>query len=432
MTGNGISQSAQSGNSHYQELRTRKKTGGDPLKKSILIILLLCLCSKEDKTTVTFWHVMSGPLGKRLEEMVADFNSLHPEGKVKAANMGSYDALAQKLMGAVSSNSPPVIAQMYESWTDQFFKAGILYPLEEFIKNDPGFNINDFYPVFIEDNTYDSVLVSLPFNKSVPVFYYNDDIFKEYGIERFPGDWIEFRTVCEKIRTSGIWPTSWPIDVWYFSSMLNQKNGKLFDEKTRNPLFNSEKGIATLEYLVALVKDSLLYLNPGFQRQGEFLSGNVVMIPASVVSWAFMKGQTSFNMKVAPFPQGETRAIVIAGTNIGMFKQTTPQQKKLAWAFIKWFLKPENQVRWTEASFYLPTRRSTLALVSFEKFLVENDGYDKIVAQLNFARTEPKVKEWFTGRIYLNKALEEAVRLEREPKQALDKAAARLSLELEQ
>lgn len=375
---------------------------------------------------------MSGPLGKGLEGMIADFNALHPEGKVKSVNMGSYDALAQKLMGAVSSESPPVIAQMYESWTDQFWKAGVLYPLDEFIKDDPQFNLADFYPVFIEDNTYDSVLVSLPFNKSLPVFYYNADILESLGIEDFPDDWVKFRGVCEKLKSSGVWPTSWPIDVWYFSSMLSQKNGVLFNEVTMEPLFNSEEGIEVLEYIVGLVKDSLLYLNPGFQRQGEFLSSRVVMIPASIVSWIFMKGQTPFAMKVAPFPQGNMKAVVIAGTNIGMFKQTTTAQRKLAWEFIKWFLEPENQVRWTEVSFYLPTRYGTLELASFKRFLSENPGYEEIVAQLSFAKTEPKIKEWFTGRIYLNKALEEAVRLEREPRQALDKAAAKLSLELHQ
>jgi ABC-type glycerol-3-phosphate transport system substrate-binding protein len=374
---------------------------------------------------------MSGPLGKRLEQMVADFNALHPEGEVKAANMGSYDALAQKLMGAVASNSPPVIAQMYESWTDQFFTANILYPFEEFIKDDPGFDLADFYPVFIQDNTYDSILVSLPFNKSVPVFYYNDDLLKAHGIEDFPEDWIEFRSACEKLRSSNIWPTSWPIDVWYFSSMLDQQNGMLYDEAKGQPLFNSEKGVAVLQYLVDLVQDSLLYLNPGFQRQAEFLSGNVAMIPASVVSWAFMKGQTEFTIKVAPFPQAGKKAVVIAGTNIGMFRQTTPEQKQLAWEFVKWFLEPQNQMRWTEASFYLPTRRSTLELASYHAFVDENPGYDRIVAQLDYAQTEPRVKEWFTGRIYLNKALEEAIRMERTPAQALDRAAHKLSLEIE-
>lgn len=373
---------------------------------------------------------MSGPLGKRLDEMISDFNKMHPEGEVRSVHMGSYDALAQKLMGAVSSNSPPVIAQMYESWTDQFFKAKFLYPLEEFIKDDPEFTLDDFYSVFIGDNTYDSVLVTLPFNKSVPVFYYNIDLLESYGIDNFPKDWIGFRHVCELVKDSGVWPTSWPIDVWYFSTMLYQQGGSLYDEKGMMPLFNSQEGIEVLEYIVALVTDSLFYLNPGFQRQVEFLSGNVAIIPASVVSWAFMKGRPSFEMGVAPFPQGKFKATVIAGTNIGMFKKTTKGQRSLAWEFIKWFLMPENQMRWTEASYYLPTRQSTTKLNAFKKFLEDNPGYDKIVEQLYFAKTEPKVKEWFTGRIYLNAAMEEAIRLERTPKTALDLAANRFLIEI--
>lgn len=144
-----------------------------------------------------------------------------------------------------------------------------------------------------------------------------------------------------------------------------------------------------------------------------------------------MKGIPHFTMGVAPFPQDTCKAVVIAGTNIGMFKHVSEAQKKLAWEFIKWFLMPENQVRWTEASYYLPTRRSTIELPAFEKFLDENPGYDKIVEQLDFAQTEPMVKEWFTGRIYLNEAMEEAVRLERTPQEALDYAARRLAIEIQ-
>ena len=403
----------------------------------IICVCFICVslalvsgCKREEKIVVDFWHVMGGPLGKGLDEMVRDFNRLHPEGEVRSVHMGSYDVLAQKLMGAISSNTPPVIAQMYESWTDQFLEAGDLIPLERFVRAEPGFDLQDFYPVFVEDNTYDTLLVTLPFNKSVPVFYYNVDLLLEHGIESFPDDWLTFREVCERIRTSGIWPTSWPIDVWYFSTMLYQQGGLLFDEQENKPRFHSAEGIEMIEYLVALVEDSLFYLSPGFQRQDEFLSGNVAMIPASIVSWAFMKGKSAFQMGVAPFPQGRERAIVIAGTNIGMFKKATDAQKRLAWEFIKWFLEPENQVRWTEVSYYLPTRRSATQIEAFKQFIDENPEYERIVAQLEFARTEPKVKEWFTGRIYLNEAMEEAMRLERSPQKALDDAATRLLVEL--
>ena len=403
--------------------------------RKILLICVVCMlaatdCKKNDGVVVDFWHVMGGPLGRRLDEMIRDFNRLHPEGRVHSVHMGSYDVLAQKLMGAISSNSPPVLAQMYESWTDQFWEAGDLLPMAEFIRGEPEFGLEDFYPVFIEDNTFDSVLVTLPFNKSVPVFYYNVDLLRQHGVESFPPDWVEFREVCERLRTSDVWPTSWPIDVWYFSTMLYQHGGHLYDEDEQEPCFNSPQGLMVIEYLVDLVRDSLFYLSPGFQRQDEFLSGNVAMIPASVVSWAFMKGKSAFEMGVAAFPQGPQPAVVIAGTNIGMFKKSSAAQRKLAWEFIKWFLDAENQFRWTEASYYLPTRRRATETEFFKKFLDENPQYAEIIAQLEFAQTEPKVKEWFSGRIYLNEAMEEAMRLERTPQKALDDAATRLSVEL--
>jgi ABC-type glycerol-3-phosphate transport system substrate-binding protein len=394
------------------------------------ILLLPFGCTRSEKVVVDFWHVMGGPLGRRLTEMIGDFNRLHPEGEVRGVHMGSYDVLAQKLMGAISSGSPPVIAQMYESWTDQFLEAGELIPLGEFVEVTPTFNLDDFYPVFIEDNTYDTLLVTLPFNKSVPVFYYNADLLERMGVNAFPANWMDFRRACLETRKAGVWPTSWPLDVWYFSTMLYQEGGMLFDEATRQPRFNSPEGIGVIEYLVSLVKDSLFYLSPGFQRQDEFLSGNVAMIPASVVSWAFMKGKTSFSIGVAPFPHGKHRATVIAGTNIGMFRKTTKSQRELAWKFIEWFLRAENQVRWTEASYYLPTRRSATQTDAFRQFAADNPPYEEIVRQLEFARTEPKTKEWFTGRIYLNDAIEEAMRLERSPQQALDDAAQRLLVEL--
>ncbi len=396
----------------------------------VVFLLLIGGCKEEHAVVVDFWHVMGGPLGRRLTEMIDDFNKLHPEGEVCGVHMGSYDVLAQKLMGAIASNDPPVIAQMYESWTDQFLRAGELVPLTEFVRAEPAFNLEDFFPVFIEDNTYDTLLVTLPFNKSVPVFYYNTELFDAYDIDSFPADWAEFRKVCLRIKEGGVWLTSWPLDVWYFSTMLYQQGGILFDEVNRKPAFNSPEGTGVIEYLTALVRDSLFYLNPGFQRQDEFLSGNVVMIPASIVSWAFMKGKVQFEIGVAPFPQGKVQAIVIAGTNIGMFNKASRAEKELAWEFIKWFLQPENQMRWTEASYYLPTRRSVTKTEAYEKFVDDNPAYERIVAQLDFARTEPKTKEWFAGRIYLNDAIEEAMRLERNPRQALDDAAQRLLLEL--
>jgi len=51
--------------------------------------------------------------------------------------------------------------------------------------------------------------------------------------------------------------------------------------------------------------------------------------------------------------------------------------------------------------------------------------------QIILIKTEPKVKEWFTGRIYLNESMEEALRLERTPQAALANAAKKLQLDIQ-
>ena len=78
--------------------------------------------STSAKTTVTFWHAMGGESQKTLKTMVDRFESTYADVHIELVGMGNYDALAQKLMGAVAAKNPPVIAQMYENWTTQLQK----------------------------------------------------------------------------------------------------------------------------------------------------------------------------------------------------------------------------------------------------------------------------------------------------------------------
>ncbi len=402
-----------------------------------LSVLMFLGCGKKEKLEVSFWHVMAGAMGDTLDRMIDEYNQTHPEGVVKPVNMGSYDALVQKLMGAVAAGKPPVISQMYESWTDQFLQAGQLVPIAAFANNDTSFAPEKLFRIFLEDNTYDSVLVTLPFNKSVPVFYYNTDMFEAAGISQFPKTWPEFEQVCRKLSQDGnrdgtpdVWATSWAIDVWYFSTMLYQSGGRLFDESNRQVIFNSAEGAAVLAYTVGLVKSKLLYIVPGFQRQDEFLSGRIAMMPGSVSSLSFLRDRVTFRMGIAPMPIWNKKATVIAGTNIGIFSKSTPEQQKAAWGFIKWLISPGNQVRWTIASGYLPLHYDLLEEPAMLKFLEATPGYRAVIDELNFARTEPRNREWFAGRTYLGEAIEAAVRGKYSPKEALDIAAEKTNKEI--
>src|SRR5512137_3221234 len=93
-------------------------------RKALLVlamaIVLVGGCRRtSSKTTITFWHAMGGETQKTLKAMVDRFESTHANIHIELVGMGNYDALSQKLMGAVAAKNPPIIAQMYENWTTQ-------------------------------------------------------------------------------------------------------------------------------------------------------------------------------------------------------------------------------------------------------------------------------------------------------------------------
>lgn len=415
--------------------------------KRIYLLTLICIllvsfsCKKAiSKTEITFWHAMGGPLGKALENMVLDFEKANPDIKVTLVGMGDYSALAQKLMGAISVDNPPTIAQVYESWTTQFYAQNQIFPLDSFVYGRSGLTqdeINDMYAVFAENNKWDGKFLTFPFNKSVPVYFYNIAMFDSNGIKEFPKTWDGFRTAVKqitKVSSKGgkpeIYGTGGGVNSWLFGCMLYQKGGQLLDETKKKAMFNSQTGVQSLQYMIDLIyRDSSANFTSGYEPQNDFLSGKLGTIYGTIVSWAFMKDKMSFPIGIAPLPSWDKNAVLSYGTNICLFRKSTPQQKEAAWRFIKWFTRPKQQARWASETFYVPVCKQALNEPSYAKLLGEVKGLKEAVEQLNYATFEPRGEEWFAGRRYLGDAMEEALRLKTPPQKSLDNAAIKLEKE---
>jgi len=384
---------------------------------------------------------MGGPLGKTLDALIADFEKENPNIKIKSVGMGDYGALAQKLMGAIAVQNPPTIAQVYESWTTQFYQQDQILPIDSLVQGPNGLtkaDLADIFPVFIEDNTWDGRLLTFPFNKSVPVYFYNVKMFEQNGIKEFPKTWEEFRTVCKKLTKDSngdgikdIWGTGGGINSWLFGCMLLQKGGSFLDEKTKQVLFNSLAGVNALQFLIDLIhKDSCSNFVLGYEPQNDFLAQKLALIWGTSVSWAFMRDKMTFDIGLAPIPKWDKPAVLSYGTNIAIFRKAKAEEIAAAWKFIKWFTNTKNQARWAAATFYCPIRRSCLQEPVMQNLLREIKGLNETLTQLDYATFEPRGEEWFAGRRYLGEALEAAMRLMQTPKKALDEAAKRLEKEL--
>ncbi len=383
-----------------------------------------------------FWHAMGGESQKTLKEMVAKFEKENADIHIELVGMGNYDALAQKLLGAVAVQSPPTIAQMYENWTTQLYTTGELEFLEDFIKGPNGLKeeeLADIYPALLENNRWDGKLLTLPFNKSVPVYYYNVDLLKVAGYDSFPQTWSEFHKMCRRVLRRNkrgeveVWATANGTDIWIFGSMLYQRGGRFLDQEDGKPEFNSLFGVEVLQFQVDLIhKDTVQTITTGRNPMDDFLNGKIVSLTGSSTWRAPIVDKESFTVGMAPIPCWDTtKAAIVYGTNIGMFKKASGKEKEAAWRFIKWFISPENQVEWSLGTWYVPIHRQCLNDPRIKERLEKTPGLRSAYGQMEYAVFEPRGLKWLAGRKALVEELEAATLGSKTPKQALDEAARR-------
>ncbi len=395
------------------------------MKKLFLLLLVPAIaisgCGKSKPSQLTFWHVMGGPLGKTLDAMAGDFKK---EGgaAVIMVNMGSYSALSQKLMASMAAGNTPVLAQSYESWTSQLLEAKTsgngVQPFQDFLDGKDGLDsadLADFFPVMLAECTRDGKLVSMPFNKSVPVYYYNRDLFRQAGLDpdRFPETWDEFLAAAKKLTVDrngngrpdpgDQWGTAMTKGAsWLFQCLLIQNGGRVFDDRGR-VVFDSPAGAEALQFLADLNnKHRVSYTVQGFEHQNDFLAGRVAMIQSSSASLSYMKQDSiTFDMGIAPLPRFKKRAVVLSGTNIIMFRNASRGAQKHAWEYVRHMTSPAQTARWAAETNYLPVRMSALDQEILKEKFKKYKGLREAYRQLEHAHPEPRETAWLNGRARL-------------------------------
>jgi len=382
----------------------------------LMLVVLLAGCSKRDDkvTEVKFWHVMGGPLGKALNELIDEFNEENPNIHITSVSMGNYQALTQKIMASILARNPPTIAQVYESWTTSLMQADAIQPIEDFIRGEEGLKeeeISDIFPVFIKDNTWNGRFITAPFNKSVVAYFYNMDMFEKEGIEKFPDTWDEFLRVAERLTKDidgdgepDIWGTAFPVNAGMFAQILHAKGGKILSPDEKQPDFQNKEGIDALRFIYDLIyTHKVAYLTTGYEHQDDFIAGNVAMISGTSVSYSFIKeAKPSFRIGVAPPPGDKEKVVFIMGTNVTIFRNSGEKEKEAAWKFIKWFISKEIQARWVIKTGYVPVRKSTLELPEIKQHLQNVPGLKDVWASLDYALIEPRTPGWLVGRRLLS------------------------------
>ncbi len=408
-----------------------------PLRSALLTLLLVVGLvlpgSAAGPVTVTFWHGMSGVLLAPVDELTRDFNQLNPGINVVAQYQGSYAVLNQKLIASVAAGNPPTITQAFATWTDQLIRANAIVPIENFIKGPDGLSadeFNDILPVLREANTFNGVMWTMPFNKSVYLLFYNVDLLKQNKLE-VPRTWDDLINVSKALtKEEGGRITRYGFVVRpetdYFTTMMLTNYGT-FLRSTKEVAFNSPPAVEALQFLVDLVqKHKVAYILPSF-ADADFGAGKVAMYVATNPGLSFAKAAVAgkFEVGLAPLPYKRTRATLISGTDVAISAKATPEQQAAAWKYIKFITGTTGTTRWSLRTFYMPVRRSGRDSTLMQVYLRNNPEHRAGLDSLAFAQSEPNMAEWNEIRDIIRDAVEAALLGKATPKQALDDAAAK-------
>lgn len=358
-------------------------------------------------TDINFWHSMQGALGERVNALVDDFNKSQSDYVVHAIYKGTYGESMNAGIAAFRGGEAPDILQVFEVGTaTMMYAKGAIKPVQEMSEEagDP-INPDDFLgAVASYYSSPDGKLVSMPFNSSTPVFYYNKDAFKKAGLDADnpPKTWEEVAEAGKKLRAAGLecgYTTSWPswiqletFAAWHNTPYASQDNG--FGGLDARLEVNSPLFVRHISFLADMSKEgTFTYGGRGDASNALFTSGKCGMFTGSSGNRANIIKTGNFEFGTSSLPyyddvDGAPQNSIIGGASLWVFAKKSPETYKGVTKFFKFISSPEKAAEWHQGTGYVPVTKAGFELTKQSGFYDKNPGSDVAVKQLDATTTE--------------------------------------------
>jgi sn-glycerol 3-phosphate transport system substrate-binding protein len=174
-----------------------------------LAVVFMSAFSAQAATEIQWWHAMGGKLGEKVEEICKKFNNSQSAYAVKPVYKGNYTETMTSAIAAFRAKKQPHIVQVFEVGTASMMAAkGAIYPVHKLMADMGEPFDQDAYlqAVIGYYTTPDGKMLSMPFNSSTPVLYYNKTAFKKAGLDpnKPPKTWPELAAAAKKCMDAGV------------------------------------------------------------------------------------------------------------------------------------------------------------------------------------------------------------------------------------
>lgn len=357
------------------------------------------------RTEIQWWHAMGGELGTKLEEIVKKYNESQDQFTVVPSYKGTYAETMTAAIAAFRAKEQPAIVQVFEVGTGTMMAAkGAIYPVYQLMADQgAAFDPKAFLPAVVGYYTdTDGNMLSMPFNSSTPILYYNKNVFEKAGLDPNtpPRTWEDVESFSKKIMESGAakcgFTTGWIswVQLENFSAWHNQPIGTLENgfgglgsELTVNGPVQvrhwanlkkwQDEGIFQYGGPVGgndappkfYSQECAIYMNSSASRAG---------VIANAKDFEVGYGMLPYYSDVAGAPQNS----IIGGATLWVLQGRPAEEYKGVADFFNYLSSAEVQADWSQFSGYLPITQAAYDLGKSQGFYDKNPGTEVSIQQI--------------------------------------------------
>ncbi len=365
------------------------------LKLAALAVAATFTLSAQAVTEVQWWHSMTAVNGEWVNDLAKNFNASQSDYKIVPTYKGTYDESMTSAVAAFRAGNAPHILQVFEVGTATMMASKkAIVPVAKVMK-DAGEKFDPKVYISAVGGYYTAPsgeMLSMPFNSSTTVFYFNKDAFKAAGIDtsKAPSSWPEVALAAAKLKANGHkcpltvawqgWTQLESFSAWHnveFATKSNGLGGMDARMKVNSPLH-----VRHIENLANMSSQGLfVYKGRANVPEATFVSGECAMITTSSGFYGNVKKNAKFAWGLAPLPYypdvpGAPQNTVIGGASLWVMSGKKADEYKGVAKFFSYISSPEVQSASHKRTGYLPITTAAFELTEKSGFYKENPGTD--------------------------------------------------------
>lgn len=367
----------------------------------VVVIMSFVVSSAYAVTEIQWWFAHGGRLGEKVNEIAEGFNKSQSDYKVVPVFKGSYAETMTAGIAAFRSGEPPHILQVFEVGTATMMAAkGAIKPVYELMaETGEPFDPNAFLSTVTGYyTTADGKMLSMPFNSSTPILYYNKEAFAKAGLDvnTPPKTWPEVEEYAKKLVAAGYecgFSTAWTswihmenFSAWHNVPIGTKANG--FGGFDTEFVFNNPTVVRHVQQLADWQKDKIFaYGGRTNTGNAKFSSGECAMYTESSAGYAGFKSTAQFEFGTGMLPywpdvEGAPQNTIIGGASLWVMAGHSDEEYKGVAKFFSYLSSPEVQADWHQFSGYLPITVAAYELTKSQGFYDKNPGTETPLLQM--------------------------------------------------